>query len=137
MGDNGKADYQAPLNWAPKHHLPVASVAFDVEPINAVRYFAFPITPNHFVLFTFAYTVSRKDVKQSMQDLADEIINSVSLELNGKTQVLVDNVKAQCHDMALTKTFAPLKWPMKVEDIDKDAVFVDAKHTTDSTNLLL
>ena len=118
-------------------NLPVVSVAFDVGPDNETQYFAFPVTPHHFVLFAFSYTVSRKDVKQSMQDLADEVINSVSLELNGKTQDLVDNVKAQCPDMALTKTFAPLKWPMKVEDIDKDAVFVDAKHTTDSTNLLL
>ena len=130
-------NYQAPLNWTPKDHLPVVSVAFDVAPDNETRYFAFPITPHHIVLFSFYYIVSRKDVRQAMQDLADEVINSVSVELNGKTQDLVDKVKAECPDMALTKTFAPLKWPMKAEDIDKDAVFDDAQHTTGSTNLLL
>jgi hypothetical protein len=119
----GVARYTAPINWQVHQQLPVFSVSFDVEGNNADFCYFFPISDTHFIrLNFFFYGGSDIKFKEEMKVLAKEIIQSVTLELGPQSQAQWDRVKAECPDMNLSESFAPLQWPIKPEDIETSPV---------------
>ncbi|MGI9278899.1 MAG: hypothetical protein ACR2PX_04615 [Endozoicomonas sp.] len=50
-----------------------------------------------------------------MDELIDNIINSIQLTLSPEAQAQYDRVKAECPDMQVTEDFPPLDWSDKPE----------------------
>ncbi len=116
-GHNQLSDDKAPLNWKVHHHLPVPAASFRKEPMNSRVFFCFPVAHNMMIEFNFE-TGGNGWLKDHAIKLAYQVIDSVKLTLGPKTQAQLDSVKAQCSDMSLTPEFPPLKWPIKVEEIE-------------------
>ncbi|SFC52932.1 hypothetical protein SAMN05660479_01859 [Microbulbifer thermotolerans] len=120
--------YSGPIGWQCHNHLPVPSASFKIsrsaDPTNLVRpeyFFVFPITEKHFVEVCFEQDIYSFDKNNKptfdtspIQELQDNIFNSISLELGPETQAAYDKVKAEVGDMRLSEEFAPLKWPTNV-----------------------
>ncbi len=119
--------WRAPVNWAPRVNLPIPSVVFDVMPsnnsdTNREQLFCFPVTDRHILkvaliheLYSHNMNIARKDLKQyfdikPMETLANQIIDSFQFKLSPEIQAQFDKVKAECPDMRLSESFAPLKW---------------------------
>ncbi|MFL0799631.1 MAG: hypothetical protein K6L80_04210 [Agarilytica sp.] len=115
----GKASYKAPINWIVNKSFPVPAASYDVAGSNEERVFVFPITDKHFVEVNFSYIGRGKNVRESMRALVDRIIESMSLELSAETQGLIEQVKQGSPGIELTECFAPLKWPVAKEDVEK------------------
>ena len=112
---------QAPLNWQHHHHLPVFSCSFELWKrghLNNIYYF-FPLTDQHLMAFCFGFYVVDNDPVAQAKELVSQIINSVQLELSTESQAQLDRVKQEMGELKLSEEFAPLKWPIKVEDIEQ------------------
>jgi hypothetical protein len=118
----GKPLYVAPVNWRVHDHLPVPSASFKVEGPNNRLYFLFPIRHDTFMQVAFKYSGNLETLKDRMDATANKIIGSITLELSATAKAQLDEVRKQCPDMSLAKTFAPLKWPIKPEDIGKGEI---------------
>ena len=123
----GRARYRGPLNWQTRQLLPVISATADVCHEHCGKtvgireqLMLFPISEKIFVEVVFTHFIAtNKDKNQQpiinpkyLNELAEGIINSFTLELSPEIQAQWDAVKAQSPDMSLCKTFAPLKWPV-------------------------
>ena len=121
--------YHGPIDWESHTHLPVPSASFKIyrrgEDVGDLALpdwlFVFPITEKHFVEICFAQELYSWDEKGSVafdtgpiQELQDNIFNSITLELASETQARVDEIKAEVGNMQLCKEFAPLKWPTNI-----------------------
>jgi hypothetical protein len=127
--------WHGPVDWQRHNHLPVFSASCkiynqgpDPDITNNLSYpdhlFLFPITDQHFVRITFVQHLYSRDDRHKLtfdttpvQALQDAILNSISLELSPISQASYNKVKAEVGDMQLTPTFAPLKWPVGVEEV--------------------
>ncbi|VAW69447.1 hypothetical protein MNBD_GAMMA09-2094 [hydrothermal vent metagenome] len=67
----------------------------------------------------FSFTVGTGEPVAQARELATQIINSVQLELSPESQAQLDRVKQAMGELKLSEEFAPLKWPIKVEDIEQ------------------
>jgi hypothetical protein len=137
--------WHGPLDWQRHSHLPVFSASCkiynqgpDPDITNNLSYpdhlFLFPITDQHFVRITFRQHLYSRDERHKLtfdttpvQALQDAIFNSISLELSPESQASYNKVKAEVGDMQLTPTFAPLKWPIGVEEstAQQDSLFIE------------
>jgi hypothetical protein len=137
--------WYGPVDWQRHHHLPVFSASCkiynqgpDPDITNNLSYpdhlFFFPITDQHFVRIAFKQELYGRDDRGKIsfdttpvQALQDAILNSISLELSPKSQASYNKVKAEVGDMQLTPTFAPLKWPIGVEEstAQQDSLFIE------------
>lgn len=110
---------QAPVNWQVHHHLPVFSCSFELWQRGHISllYFVFPITDQHLGVISFNFTVSNEEAQA--RELVSQIINSVKLELSPESQAQYERVKQEIGELKLSEEFAPLKWPIKVEDIEQ------------------
>ncbi|MCX2842336.1 hypothetical protein OQJ59_11965 [Microbulbifer thermotolerans] len=121
--------HHGPVDWLCHHHLPVFSASFKIynrgeDPNYLVlpdQLFVFPITEHHFVKVSFRQDIYSFDKNNKptfdtspIQELQDNIFNSISLELGPETQAAYDKVKEEVGDMRLSEEFAPLKWPTNV-----------------------
>ncbi len=118
---SGKASYIAPQEWEVNKKFPVPAASYDIEGSNEERVFVFPVTEEHFVEVSFSYIGRGQNVRKEMRTLVDQIIDSMSLELSPATQHLVDQIIAENPGVELTENFAPLKWPVAKEDVEKQA----------------
>lgn len=82
--------------------------------------FFFPITEKHFVLIKFNQHLYSRDKDDDgkwafdtspVQQLQDDIFNSITLELSPEAKASYARIKAEHGNMQLSKDFAPLKWP--------------------------
>jgi len=112
---------RAPVNWQVQHHLPVFSCTFELWQRNLLSriYFFFPLTDRHLGCISFDFTVSDEGPVAQAKELVSQIINSVQLELSPESQAQLDQAKQAMGELKLTEDFAPLKWPIKVEDIEQ------------------
>ena len=87
---------------------------------SADHLFFFPITEKHFVLIQFNQHLYSRDEDHHgkwafdtspVQQLQDNIFNSITLELSPKTKASYERIKAEHRNMQLSRDFAPLKWP--------------------------
>jgi hypothetical protein len=106
--------YRAPVNWTPVANLPTPAARFTLDPVwkkSKTHYFCFPITDHHIAMVIFDVSPYSSNLSpQPMHELMENIIASIKLELSPEAQTQLDAVKAQCPDMSLCETFAPLKW---------------------------
>lgn len=112
---------RAPINWQPHYHLPVFSCSFELwqgDDLNSI-YFFFPLTDQHLGVIDFSLTVSGDEPVQQARKLVTQIINSVQLELSIESQAQLQRVKQEAGELKLSETFAPLKWPIEADDIEK------------------
>ncbi len=116
----GKACYQGPVDWVVNKSFEIPAASFDVLGSNEMRAFVFPITDMHFVEVSFYYTGREVNVRESMRALVNQIIESMSLELSPDTERMVKQIKQESPGIELTENFAPLKWPVAKEDVEKD-----------------
>jgi hypothetical protein len=134
-----------PADWQRHSHLPVFSASCkiynqgpDPDITNNLSYpdhlFLFPIADQYFVQVTFVQHLYSRDDRHKLtydatpvQALQDAIFNSISLELSPESQASYNKVKAEVGDMQLTPTFAPLKWPIGVEEstAQQDSLFIE------------
>ncbi len=121
--------YHGPADWHGHSHLPVPSASFKVyrrgEGLGDLalpdQLFVFPVTDKHFVEVCFVQEYYSCDETGNvafdispMQELQDNIFNSITLELGSKAQARVDAIKKEVGNMQLSKEFAPLKWPINI-----------------------
>lgn len=120
--------FRGPLEWQHHSHLPVPSASFKIgrgsDPERLERpehLFVFPITDRHFVEICFEHDIYSFDSNgvplfdtTPMQELQDNIFNSLSLELGPETRASVDRVRAEVGSMRMCKEFAPLNWPTNI-----------------------
>lgn len=87
---------------------------------SADHLFFFPITEKHFVLIKFNQHLYSRDKDDDgkwafdtspVQQLQDDIFNSITLELSPEAKASYARIKAEHGNMQLSKDFAPLKWP--------------------------
>ncbi|MFL0802517.1 MAG: hypothetical protein K6L81_02285 [Agarilytica sp.] len=116
---SGKASYTAPQEWGVNKTFPVPAASYDIVGSNEERVFVFPVTGEHFVEISFSYIGRANNVRKEMRTLVDQIIDSMSLELSPETQHLVDQISLENAGVELTEHFAPLKWPVSKEDVEK------------------
>lgn len=112
---------KAPVNWQARNHLPVFSCSFELwkrDLLNEI-YFIFPLTNQHLCAISFNFSVVDQEPVSQARELVSQIINSVQLELSPDSQAQLDRVKQEIGELKLSEEFAPLKWPIKVEDIEK------------------
>jgi hypothetical protein len=124
--------FHGPVDWQRHSHLPTFSASCKVykrtEDLSVLlqpdHLFFFPITDRHFVQVTFVQHLYSLDERGKLtfdptpvQALRDAIFNSISLELSPASQASYNKVKAEVGDMQLTPTFAPLKWPVGLEEV--------------------
>lgn len=132
--DKGTPHYQAPIDWQPLNQLPVSAVSFLMESTKVAtyrrRYAFFPVSHDKIICFTFPYRqhcsgyqaeLDKKISPEPMQELIDNIINSIQLTLSPETQEAVDEVKKTCPDLSVCPSCTPLKWPAHV---DKDGITI-------------
>ncbi len=112
---------RAPVNWQVQHHLPVFSCTFELWQREhlSLQFFFFPLTDQHLGAITFNFSVVDDDPVHQAKELVSQIINSVQLELSPESQAQLDRVKQAMGELKLTEDFAPLKWPIKVEEIEQ------------------
>lgn len=112
---------KAPLDWRVHHHLPVFSCTFEFWQRDSISvlYFFFPLTDEHLGVISFNFTVVDEDPVSQARKLVTQIINSVQLELSPESKAQLEKVKQQAGELKLSEEFAPLKWPIKVEDIEQ------------------
>ena len=120
--------YRGPVDWRRHDHLPVPSASFKIsqgaEPERLIRpenIFVFPIADGHFIEVCFEQRCHSFDDEHRptfdtspLQELQNNIFNSITLELGAETQSRVDKVKAEVGNMQLCEEFAPLKWPTNI-----------------------
>ncbi len=128
----GEPSWSGPLNWKPVDYLPVFGVVFEIIPTknnenSGNQSFFFPVSDKHIVevsmkhVYSAMGTIEERKAKfdsRPMEKLANDIINSIRLELSPEIQAQWDRVKAECPDMSLVKDFAPLKWPTSEAKIE-------------------
>jgi len=120
--------YCGPLDWQRHTHLPVPSASFKIgrgaDPEKLVcpeHIFVFPVADEYFVEVCFEQRMHSVDKEfcptfnvSPLQELQDNIFNSITLELGPETQAKVDQIQAEVGNMQLCKEFAPLKWPTNI-----------------------
>ena len=121
--------YHGPVDWLRHDHFPVPSASFKIynqgEDSSDLalpdQLFVFPVTDQHFVEVCFVQEYYSRDAKGNvafdtgpLQELQDNIFNSITLKLGSETQIKVDKIKAEGGNMQLCKEFAPLKWPTNI-----------------------
>ena len=119
--------YRGPLNWQVRKLLPVIASTSDGCHLYRGRMIGvreqlmiFPISEGCFIEVVFTYFMATGGGENQqviinakyLNELAENIINSFSLELSPEIQIQWDAIKAQCTGMSLSETFAPLKWPV-------------------------
>ena len=127
--DSHIARYYGPVDWQCHNHLPVPSASFKIynqgEDTSDLAFpdhlFVFPVSDQHFVEVCFVQEYLSRDEKGNiafdtspLQELQDNVFNSITLELGPETQARVDAVKKEVGNMQLSKEFAPLKWPTNI-----------------------
>lgn len=112
---------RAPVNWQLHHHLPVFSCSFEVWKRDELEdvYFVYPLTDQHLVSICFAFYVADEQPVAQARELVSQIINSVQLELSAESRAQMERVKQDIGELKLSETFAPLRWPIKVEEIEQ------------------
>ncbi|KEQ18208.1 hypothetical protein [Endozoicomonas numazuensis] len=126
---SSKPRWTAPVNWQVLGHLTVPMVKFDELPPSyektaPERCFVFPLGDHCLGLVSFdidkyyngsaekeAHLIDDKP----MDELIDNIINSIQLTLSPEAQAQYDRVMAECPDMRVTEDFPPLDWSDKPE----------------------
>lgn len=132
--EKGIPYYKAPLNWTPLNQLPVPAVSFGIEatkiPTYMDKYVLFPVSKNRIICFSFSYLqhcsgsqeeIDKKISPKPMQELIDNIIDTIQLTLSPETQSAVDEIKKTCPNLSVSTNCAPLKWPAHV---DKDGTTI-------------
>lgn len=111
---------RAPINWKIHHHLPVFSCSFEERHSDylEVLYFVFPITDRHFLRISFRFSGVATGMRDDMQALAHQIIDSVELALSSSSQEELARVKSDIGELSLSENFPPLKWPINVDEIE-------------------
>ena len=124
-----KPRWTAPVNWRVLDGLPVPVVSFDILPPSYEktaneRSFLFPVGDHYLAEVSFSihkyYNGSAEEEAhliddKPMDELIDNIINSIQLTLSPEAQAQYDRVKAECPDMRVTEDFPPLDWSGKPE----------------------
>lgn len=118
----GQAKNQGPLDWTTHHHLPVFSASFRISGLRNELTFVFPVDSKAFFRLSFKFSGHAPGLREDQLLVAKQIISTVNLELSPEAQAQLDAVKAECPDMSLPEEFAPLKWPIKPEDIGKGEI---------------
>ena len=121
---------EAPVNWKPSEKLPVPGALFHIIPKRKVagcsQVIIFPISHTHFIEINFRFNRSFGDQlkeldtlisSQPMYDFANQIIDSLNLELSEESQEQFDNIKAEYPDMKLTENFPPINWSVSNSSI--------------------
>lgn len=126
-GLSGGFQHKGPVDWKPVIGLPVFGASFKVfhyDPYDGQLFkpedlIVFPITSKHFVEVAFDRQVYSKDRAAKpyfditpVDELQKAITSSIQLELGPEAQAEWDRVAAECPDMSLTSSFAPLRWPI-------------------------
>ena len=116
--------WTAPVNWQVLDHLTVPMVKFDELPPSyektaPERCFFFPLGDRYlgalfFGIHKYFSGSAEKEAHliddKPMDELIDNIINSIQLTLSPEAQAQYDRVKAECPDMRVTEDFPPLDW---------------------------
>ena len=128
--------YHGPVDWLRHNHFPVPSASFKIynqgEDASDLGFpdqlFVFPVTDKHFVEVCFVQEYLSRDEEgkvafdtSPIQELQDNIFNSITLELGPETRARVDQIKAEVGNMQLCKEFAPLKWPTNIYPAEPSA----------------
>jgi len=132
--DRGIPYYQGPLDWLPLKQLPVPAVTLTVKPTKIPTYINkhvfFPVSRDKIACFTFSYLqncaasqaeVDEKISPKPMQELIDNIIDSIQLTLSPECQQAVNEIRKSCPDLSVSPDCAPLNWPAHV---DKDGLTI-------------
>jgi len=129
--DDEQAWY-APTDWSPLNNFPCVAVTFQAKPNRKInrgndpRYFlAFPISDHHLIIISLDIRRSRVYIhsdskpepdtdkwinRAPMEELAKDIIDSVTLTLSPETLELQNKALEGLDDISLSKSFLPLKW---------------------------
>ncbi|WP_347331415.1 hypothetical protein [Marinimicrobium locisalis] len=137
LDEPGFPKHQGPVDWKAENHLPVFSGRCVVyrtmryaKPFDPEHLVLFPITQKHFVHITFFHSIYSDDRSGPLFDttpiteLQEAIINTIQLDLGPEAQAEWNRVAAECPDMSLTEHFAPLKWPI---DLDNQKSVVESE----------
>lgn len=136
-----KPQFRGPANWQPiTLNKYITGVRFDVEEVISTpeiqqkdQLFAFPITKNQFIVFTFIDHNGRSPTSKvrnssEIEKMVEATFASIELELGPQTLADCDAVKATCPDMSLTPAFGLLKWPIQIEDVGKAQPLPEQDH---------
>ena len=117
--DNGKPRLRAPVNWNTQLKLPVFGATFEVTGEMPGCYLMFPISDECFTVVELGFSGPNEVTLVDMKNVAAQIIDSVRLELSPAVAARLAEMKKEYGDLSLSETFAPLKWPVAAEDIEK------------------
>ncbi|GAB2524248.1 hypothetical protein [Microbulbifer agarilyticus] len=121
--------FHGPVDWKRHTHFPVPSASFNIcsrgEDVGCLRVrdhlFAFPVSDQYFVLVTATQHHYSRDESGDpafdvtpMQDLENQVLQSISLELGPEAKASVGKIKAELGSLYMSKDFAPLKWPTNI-----------------------
>lgn len=133
--ENLSAYYVAPKNWQPVSRLKIPAAVFDTlevfTPGSSQRLVIFPVSSESLIIFKFSLwqycsgSKKEKDLKVSakpMQDLINNIIESIEFSPTLELQDEIDQLKSSCDgDYTVSSECQPFKWPA---DVDKDGLTI-------------
>jgi hypothetical protein len=109
--------YRGPLDWHRRDDLAIQAVEFWIKGSSDDCYLVFPITDRHLLSIRFGFMSHDQQMQEQADPLVRQILDSVKVTLSPDTQAKWDRIKAENPGVSISETFAPLKWPVKPEDI--------------------
>jgi hypothetical protein len=109
--------FQGPIEWRRRNDLPISAVEFWIKGSRDSCILAFPVTERHFVIIRSAFMSHDKQMQEQADPLVRQILDSVKITLATETLAKWERVKAENPGVQVSISFAPLKWPVKPEDI--------------------
>lgn len=136
---DGEPYYRGPINWKPHPNFPVPAVQFTIVDHDNQRpdyYLCFPVAKDRILTLEFSYSqhISGSKVEkdaaispQSVQELIENIINSVKFTPSAELKKELEEVQKNCQDLSVSKKFPPLKWPATVDETGLNIVEMNEK----------
>ncbi|WP_431686031.1 hypothetical protein [Hahella sp. NBU794] len=131
---NGRSSYDAPVNWSIKGDFPVPCATYEVLTApnrSGLRKKSMVFPVEHGVLATISFhfqqfaigTLADQDKlinPQPLYELAQNIIDSVQLQLSPNILNEYQEIRSQHPDVALSEELKPLKWTSPEQDKEWD-----------------
>jgi hypothetical protein len=81
-------------------------------------HFVFPLTEKHIGIIDFSFMSHNKRMQEQADPLVRQMLDSIKIALSPETQAKWAKIQADNPGVTISETLAPLKWPIKPEDID-------------------
>ncbi len=130
--NNGKYEYQAPVNWQPIDSLSVPAARLEAIADGSVGLYSksvllfFPIDNQHFIQMYFTphrnvpgnseAELDRQIGYKNLGELIDNIIGSIKVTVSPEAKTLQENAVKGLQDSNLARVFLPMDWSSQEHD---------------------